>query len=451
MKGAVIHQLIDALVRAFEQLQADVSLREIEKLASMVHRVMTVQARMYHSAEHVFDLVDPASPIQSIAALFHDLVYYQVDLGIAPDVCAIVEPYIEENDGRIWLLPSVRSGDRLFQLTLDVFGFTIGQLPQTGANEFLSALFMNKRLEGMVQDRDLLRASVCIEATIPFRDRNESGETHFEVLEKRLHEVNVHYGLGLIEPEIEYAIQEAVMFANSDVVSFAEPDAGHFLDSTWKLLPEMNVALRSGSLYSLCDYRQALQRMDQLLWRLDPELIFHRYKGFPSQLAYRQMLDTARRNLMIGRQYLGVKMLAIAVLEALARVTGGDAPLVLFMGDVVRGGEVIFGLEDLLPLIPFTVRPDQAILFEMLDAGRAGDSYFDIRNSPTSLFIFKSLGPAGLEQPLEQARAMFDGRVEPAEFLKTVDRSVVSAIARAAAEIVVTRRQALLSWVEDHA
>jgi hypothetical protein len=154
---------------------------------------------------------------------------------------------------------------------------------------------------------------------------------------------------------------------------------------------------------------------------------------------------------MIGRQYLGVKMLAIAVLEALAQVTGGDAPLVLFMGDVVRGGEVIFGLEDLLPLIPFAVRPDQAILFEMLDAGRAGDSYFDIRNSPTSSFIFKSLGPGGLDRPLERARAMFDGQLAPVEFLEVMERSVVLAIARAAAEVVVTRRQALLRWVEDHA
>jgi len=61
--------------------------------------------------------------------------------------------------------------------------------------------------------------------------------------------------------EIEDTIVGAVVFANRDVDSFAEKDASVFLDGTWKLLPETNVALRSGRIYSIKDYRLALQKM----------------------------------------------------------------------------------------------------------------------------------------------------------------------------------------------
>jgi len=452
MKSAIIHQLINVLVRAFDQLHTPVPLSEVEKLAIVVHSVMTVQARHFHSVEHVFGLVDSTRPIRSLAALFHDLVYYQVDLGISPEVRALIAPCIDERQGEIWLVQDIPSQDRLFKLTLELFGFEPGQRlsPQAGLNEFLSALFMNKRLGGLVRERDLAQATVCVEATIPFRGVNEQGHGPFEVLAQRLDSLNASMSLGMTPVEIDQAVQEAVVFANMDVSSFGDADAGTYLDSTWKLLPETNVALRSGKVYSICDYRQALQKMDRFLNMLKPELIFHDYKGVPSESERQQMEELAQRNLSISRDYLEIKLIAIAIYEALAEITGGDAPLALFMGDVERPGEEIRRLEDMLPRVQTSyLVPPSDPLRQLLETGRAGDSDFDTRNSPTSLFLYKSLGPGGIKQPLENAAEMFAGRMPPREFLEAIDPRIVSAIARAAASIVVTRRTELLRYISE--
>jgi hypothetical protein len=452
MKSAVIHQLIDVLIRAFGQLGAPAPMSEIEKLAVVVHRVMTVQARHYHSVEHVFGLVDPSSPIRSLAALFHDLVYYQVDSGIAPEVCAFIAPCIIEKQGEVWLVPEIAPDDRLFGLTLDLFGFSPGQrlTPQAGLNEFLSALFMNKRLGGLVREQDLARATVCVEATIPFRGVNPQGLGPFDILAQRLGALNQRLSLGMSEAEVERAVQEAVVFANQDVISFADADVGRYLDGTWKLLPETNIALRSGKVYSIRDYRRALQSTDRFLNILDPELIYHGYHGIPSEPERREMVEMARRNLAIGREYLGIKLVAIAIYEALAEITGGDAPLSLFMGDVRREGEELVRLEDMLPPVQtsYLVAPSEP-LRQLLETGRASDSDFDTKNSPTSLFLYKSLGPEGVKLLSDKARQMFDGQVAPREFLSAIDPRVVAAIARAGASIVVTRRAELLRYISE--
>ena len=45
-------------------------------------------------------------------------------------------------------------------------------------------------------------------------------------------------------------------------------------------------------------------------------------------------------------EYLRVKLVAQAILEALAELTGGDAPLTLFMGDLPHEGVAPPRLED---------------------------------------------------------------------------------------------------------
>ena len=62
-----------------------------------------------------------------------------------------------------------------------------------------------------------------------------------------------------------------------------------------------------------------------------PATIFHRYRGVPSDDDYRNMLHAATHNVHIARQYLGVKLLTIGFMEALAEATGGDAPVSLFI------------------------------------------------------------------------------------------------------------------------
>lgn len=447
---STIEKIIQMLIEAFERLEADVPLRAIEELSVMIHRSMTPQTRSYHTLEHVFHLAETPDPIRCLAALFHDLVYYQIDRGFPAPMQQMLAPYFLEGNGA--RLAQIASTDRAARLTCDVFGYVAGQTlsPFTGLNEFASALCMNLALQDILPETQRIGIAACIEATIPFRGPNARGQSCIDALEERLRRVNDEYHLNIAPPQIEQIMAAATAFLNHDVDSFAEPDPGIFLDGSWKLLLESNAPLQTIDVYSIREYRQALQKMAGFLCRLNPDLIFHQYHHEPTDEEFERLVGLARRNVAIGCKYLGIKLLAMAVLEALAELTGGDAPLSLFMGDLKREGESVKRLENFLPLDE-PVRPaafDSKAVLNLLEIGRASESSFDMRNSPTAFFLYTHIDDIRISGFVASAHEMFAGRLSPAAFLRGIGDSVVAPIARACAEMVFTRRAALLRYAD---
>lgn len=445
-KTGIIQQLVSVCEQAFVCLQIPVTSEELENLAITIHRSMSMEARHFHTPEHVLHLSNAADPVQSLAALFHDIVYYQVDLGFSPEIYGCISAYILEVDGEVWLVDAQDQDDRLFRITMDMFGFSPGQKlsTQAGSNEFLSALVMAKRLEHLVPEKILLQTIVYIQGTIPFLGKDAQNSGPFEALAERLRTISQAYQIPMKAAEIDDTICGAVIFANRDVDSFAEKDASVFLDGTWKLLPETNVALRSGRIYSIKDYRRALQKMGGFLGQLNPENIFHKYLGVPAEAEFSEMVKTAYRNIATAREYLSIKLLAIAILEALADLTGGDAPLSLFTGDIQRNGEEPLRYENFLPMPDEIQEPDRSsVIYKLLNSGRASDTNFDMRNSPLALFLYGRLTQDQIVQLLSTAREMFAGKLEPASFLSKFEASLVSAVAKACAATVMTRQEKL--------
>jgi len=146
MKTGTIQTLIEIFTQVFQQLEIKITSDDLEDLAVTVHKAMTVQSRKYHSVEHVLGFRDPDNPIQTLAALYHDIVYYQVDMGYSPEIGEVISPYIREVDGKILLNEDVPEDDRLFHITIDTFGFTPGQVitPMGGLNEFQLTLYERK-------------------------------------------------------------------------------------------------------------------------------------------------------------------------------------------------------------------------------------------------------------------------------------------------------------------
>jgi hypothetical protein len=234
--------------------------------------------------------------------------------------------------------------------------------------------------------------------------------------------------------------------ANKDVSGFAEQNVAIFLSNTWRLLPEMNVPLRAGNVYTIREYREALQNMDAFFSLLDPQRVFHQYGGEPEQQEFKRMVERARRNIETARRYLHVKLLAQALLEALAMESGGDAPLSLFMGDTSADASAP-RLEKHLPAIdnPSWVEPNSEF-YHLLASGRTDNPGFDLNTSPLSLFIYKSLSPDEFKHAFDAAQEMFVGRISPAEFLRQLNPQVVSAVAQASAAMATTRSQSLQKY-----
>jgi hypothetical protein len=427
-----------------------VPLAEVERLGILINEAMSASARSFHTPQHVLDLADRTNPRICLAALFHDLVYHQVDHGLHPRISEALASCLESREKRLWLKAGAESTDRALALTMGVFGFSPGQPldPSGGMNEFLSALVMNRSLAAYVGEPDLVVVTACIEATIPFRKTDAEGRTPAERLEERVARTAREMGIDLPEQKIQQGTAWAVSFANRDVANFAEKEVTRFLDNTWKLLPETNPSLRTQGIYTNGSYRHALQGMEGFLRSLDPGTIFARHRGSPPAEEYRRMVRRGERNVATAVQYLGMKLLTAAILEALALVSGGDAPVAFFMGelDAHRRGS---RLEDYLPAdqLPQGLALDP-VLLDLLSKGRSSASAFDLQNSPLSLFIYLRLGTEGLRRHLDEARRFFDGSLDPRGFLDALPGAMIGAVARACAHMAFTRAGALTAYAD---
>ncbi len=450
MEAGLFQTLIYILEDSFENLNADISAIAIEDLAVTIHRVMSMETRRFHTLDHALSLTDSNAPLRSLAALFHDLIYYEIECEFPVAVFSIIDPYLGETDSGTLLLEPQQAEDFTFELLRELFALSPGQpISSTiGINEFLSALVAWKKLEHVLSNTLLVQIAVHIEATIPFRGSDEQNENNFDRMADRMKKICQNYHIPISDVEVDETILSAVAFANQDVAGFAKSDPAIFLDNTWKLLPEVNAELRSGMIYSIREYRQALQKMEKFFAWLEPANIFHSYKGYPSERELRQMTSAAKRNIELAREYLCVKLLAISILEALAEISGGDTPLAFFMGDIQAKGVVQQRLENYLPAIPMPEsRNINSTVYRLLSDGRTDQTQFDIRNAPLALFFYKCLGSDGCETLLSGAQEMFAGKRTPSDFLAMVDPQVISAIAQACVRMVPTRRELLQNFL----
>jgi hypothetical protein len=428
-----VHRIIDALHGAVQGLGLGVPPLFVEKWGVAVHQALSSRAREFHTHQHVLDLIVEADPIETIAALYHDIVYVQVDLGVPPHYEEILLPLISrEKDG--WRILPHAGVDPTAKLVLDVFGHQPGQVltPYNGLNELASGLVAAKEFEGVFSHEQQLALAACIEATIPFRPPEKLQ------LEARL------LALGVGDGERVEMVRRAVRLANNDVGNFAEADPAKFLDNTWKLLPETNPTLHTPNTYTVVEYRVALLKMEGFLAGLPAARVFRTQVGEPSAEVHEARVEAAARNIALAVRYMRCKLYSTAVLEALAVESGGDAPIDLFMGGLGdANGQRMRRIEQFLP--PPTARPGgvDPVLQGLLEAGRLNASAFDLSPSPLASFLHLALGEAAMLEGVALAREWWAGRSTARAFLEAQPAVTTSAIAAAGANITDTRRELL--------
>jgi hypothetical protein len=472
IKSGTIHRLTFLLHDGITRLGAQCSVQKLEELTFLLYQSLMSKGREFHSFDHVFSFLQADDhPLFLLAALFHDQVYYQVDQGFTSAVRKLIGPFILEQKskdtssgtgGTVYLRKKLPGDIPALQLSLKVFGFEAGKelSPFEGLNEFLSALVMALSLSPVLSLGDLCRIAAYIEATIPFRPQDDQGRSPFDRLASRLEESNKALNLGWQTKDITAIVQEAVRFANTDVANFAVQEPSEFLDNTWDLIPETNRNLRQTGVYSIRDYRTALQKMRAFFSFLKPELVFHQYKGKPSDRELAGLTAAAAQNMSIARDYLGIKLLASAILEALAMATGGEAPIAYFMGDLPNQesdegdtpeNEGKSRLEHFLPPVtPKNPKIKKETLYRLFAHGRTSDSSFDMKKAPLSLFLYLSLEPDEVDALLEKAAKLFTGEWGAQEFIQQLKPEVLGPIAHAASAMVYTRKEALLALVEKN-
>ncbi|MFN3927830.1 MAG: hypothetical protein ACK4QL_11075 [Pseudanabaenaceae cyanobacterium] len=458
------HRCFSKILWAVERLQGVVNYSQLEEITDLIMQTMTGPWRFFHTPEHIFEVGGEEDPIEVLAALFHDLVYVQVDMGMNINVCRYLAPYVVDRGGQLWLVEQDRE-DQLFDLAIAIFGLEKHQplLIMQGQNEFLSALVCLQTLKNMLCLSHLAQITACIEATIPFRGRSACGDATGYIVEQsvsdllvmRLISVNIEFALGWNQDQIKQVVKRAVRVANRDIGNFASPSPAHFLDNTWNLLPETNHELLNINTYTVQGYRLSLQKMEGFMNFLTPDLVFRQYADEPPDHLYARYLQATDYNLQVARLYLGAKLVAVAIIEALASQIGKEVPLSTMMGELPDRSDLNvcepLGLEQFLPQISprhtFHNRIEKTV-YELLAKGRTAESPYDVKHSPVATFLVRYLGFDQVRSLLVTAKRFFKGEITAVEYLQAIDPYVLQAIIAATVALFDARRNALASTLQ---
>jgi hypothetical protein len=430
---------LKALSGALQNLQLTAESKQLEFISEILTQSMSGQWRSFHTLDHVFNVAKGGDPIEVIAALFHDVIYMQVDQAININAARFVHDYIEERHSALFIRDSIApEHDPIFKLVLDLFGFHPGEELKTlaGQNEFISALLACKVLDGIAPLGVLAKVTACIEATIPFRPEVVNQDSSSDKLLKRLSTLNEELSLGLTEQDLIDSVKRSVRLSNRDVENFSSQHPAQFLDETWNLIPETNHDLLRANAYTVKQYRISLQKMEGFLNFLSPQVVFKQYLDEPNDAQFKLLNEKTERNIRIARLYLGMKLTSIGVLEALSLRLGGDVSISMMMGELPQEGKTLKTMASFLPEIAnidLIMSDDEKEVLSLLEEGRHLNTSYDLKNSPIAAYMLKSIGFEKMKGLLKANKAFFSGEISaeqlitqcPSEVIQDISNSIL--------------------------
>lgn len=442
-------QCLERIIWATEQLKVEVPIGQLSKIAKLIVKTMTGSWRYFHSTEHIFAVGGTTDAIEVLTALFHDIVYVQIDGSVNFNLTYYLAPLIEEDKGQLSIREqSELPDDSIFEMVVEIFGFVPGQVlsPLAGQNEFLSAVVAAKILEAFLEPKLVVQIAACIEATIPFRLKSESGLSPSELLYQCLGSINKQFNLHLTEEEIIETVKRSVRVANRDVGGFAYSSSAVFLAETWTLLPETNHNLQKSGSYTVRDYRIAIQKMSGFINFLKPELVFRQFQGEPDDRTYQSLVEQAKKNLEVARLYLESKLVANSILEALSLRLGQDVSLSIMMGELPDSTVSVGRLGDSFPNLinPYqpTTELEKDVLY-LLEVGRTNGNTYDLKNSPLTTFVVKYIGFEEIRQMRERSQQLFQGMISSEDFLASCNTDMTKIITDEVIKLLENRKLAL--------
>ncbi len=447
-----MHGLMDLLARSLGQLTPSAKASDFERIAILLHDVMSARWRGYHTSNHLFDVCSRLKePMEILAALGHDLVYLQVDRRIHPQLEPVLKDF--KLDDKFRALPVAGTQDELLPLFFAIFGLEPKAEVdyQKAGNEFLSAVAWARLLKSWLTPAQALELAILIEGTIPFRAVTSQSDTpHLRLLARLEKLAALPSGTHLKTVDLSAAIARSVRLANSDMHGFGFEPLANFLDNTWLLILEGNPIFKN-PVYSARQYREALGRIDAFFRGLKPESLFAHDGNVQRLNIYKKSVKGAQRNLSLGAEYVETKMLALSLFEAMGQATGGEAPLILFFGNpVTKAKKTYFPLENAIRWKCTRKAKTRDPILNLLTQGRRSEGAgFDISRSPVAAEIRARLSAEELAS-LGMQRARFEkGELASVEYLALFPKTIIQPVLAAAAAIAQSRTAEIAALAKE--
>lgn len=436
---------------AFKELSIAVTPAQLEEIIDLVSGSMSGEGRFFHNPEHVIHVGSGGDALSTLAAFFHDLVYFQVDQGVSLNVARHIAPFVNEKESALSLRPETAFAQAPFALAvMSVFGFAPGQtLPSSGQNEFLSALAAASVLSPFTNLSHIVQIAACIEATIPFR-KKIGNKTAADRLLDRVKATDKQWKLGFSQKEFSIILRRAVKMANQDVSNFGGESATRFLKNTWELVPEINPMLRSPAGYSVDGYREALQKMERFFTNLDPQAVFQRFDAEPSEEEYAALTGNAAARIEEARYYFRLKLISLGMLEALSGTLGKNLGLPILMGELSNLGSFEDRVEKFLPVLDGkNTRGDEMEirLLRLLEKNAEQEAEVGLKSSPLTAFLLRIAGLKPLLKMWPLTEEFFKDQGKARDFLEAVPGEAVGLVSDAISVLLQRRAHRISTFV----
>lgn len=435
-----LKRLMLQMNQAFEECSRNVDPLATERLAEILFQVMSARYRIFHNMDHIFSASENMEGVSTFSALFHDIIYYQVDKRIHPLLMPVQSEFVLNEKTNECVLPDL-SKEKWLNIAGKIFNFKTGQTlnPFNGLNEFLSAVAAARLLAPHLTEWQTAQIIACIEATIPFRSQQDQANDPFRLLRQRLSEVNLEFKFGATDIDLDDAIRLSISLANQDICSFYSEDFGEFISGTWNLILENNPIFKN-PLYTVMDYGKALQKVRGFFSFLKFENVVHEWGGSPAPQAFTEMKKQVSTNLANAILYLDLKLVEICILEVIANSTGGDAPYFLLMGESTDGMHQA-PIERFFKDVSFRVNQNiNEVVFYVLKQGRKAASSFDFNHSPVAAYLYENLKEEEVRQSIKLAEEYHAGKLGAKAFLGFFRPEIIEPIIRGVSEISWSRK-----------
>ena len=98
--------------------------------------------------------------------------------------------------------------------------------------------------------------------------------------------------------------------------------------------------------FRISDFSLALKKMTEFFQFLDPAVIYLSFRDPENEHLIARKTELARTNIEVAIRYMYCERLSIAVVAAIAELSGGDAPLSLSLGDLQERHHLSTSIED---------------------------------------------------------------------------------------------------------
>ncbi len=433
---------------AFQKLNRPISHADSEGLSYFLLKTMGSEARDYHRPEHPLDVSKNLLPVGQLAALFHDIVYVQVDPTWEKTLAEILYPFVPSRTFNLDVRGELNHvTDPWLKVIVALFGFEneTALVPMRGLNEFLSAVVFYKKMRNFLKPEELLRGLACIEATIPFRKADSDGRTPADRLKARIESIQSSPEGRFFSGPVDFdlIVKECKLLIENDLVSFGAETMSWFLSNSWNVMIENNPALRN-HFFSLSDYRKAIFGNIGFFTSLDAKNLYWT-DSKNLDLSHEKLIRRTENNLRMATEYMKAIAVSVSMVEAIAQQTGGECAYELFFGTTKKSRE--HSPVNMDSLIKFGPEPkiteDRLSIYQTLKNGRDMRSRFDHKTSTLSAFLYEQFSAEDFETVFVKVAQYHQGKINADECIAIFNPQLIEKVISLLEYTAFSRKQSL--------